>query len=65
MLKLHGVEHQVAIPSTLHVRPDGVDADAELKLRWDDWGFTIPAKVRASLAEEVVVSLVVVATSVR
>jgi polyisoprenoid-binding protein YceI len=63
-LELHGVKKSIDIPVSLHVRPNGVDVDAEFVIRWKDFDLIVPSKYRAKLANDVVISVLVVAEPV-
>jgi polyisoprenoid-binding protein YceI len=63
-LELHGVTRPIEIPATLHVRPNGVDVDAELTIHRKDFGLKFAGKRDALVKDEIVVSLTVVASPV-
>jgi polyisoprenoid-binding protein YceI len=64
-LELHGVTHAIEIPGTIHVRPDGVDVDAEFTLRRRDFDLNFAGARDGLLNDAIVVSLVVVAYPMR
>ena len=63
-LLLRGVRRPVEIPATIHVRPTGVDVDAELTIQRKDFGLVFPGKRDALVKDDIVLSLQVVATAV-
>lgn len=57
ILELHGVQKPLDIPATIHVRPDGVDVDAEVTLSRAAFGLTYQGKAKDLLDDKVVVNL--------
>jgi polyisoprenoid-binding protein YceI len=60
-LELHGITRSIEIPGTLHVRLNGVDVDAEFPVKRHDFGLRFAGKRDASISDEIIVSLTVVA----
>jgi polyisoprenoid-binding protein YceI len=60
-LELHGVRKLIDVPATLHVRPNGVDVDAELSLSLKDFGLGSKSPRAARVEDAVVLQLLVVA----
>jgi len=63
-LELHGVTKSINIPATIHVRPDGVDVDAEFAINRKEFGVVYPGKPDDLIKDEVLLKLQIHANKV-
>jgi polyisoprenoid-binding protein YceI len=62
--ELRGITRPLDIPGTIHVRPDGVDVDAEVVLHRKDFGVAYPAIPTSVIGDEIVIELALYANRV-
>jgi polyisoprenoid-binding protein YceI len=56
-LELKGITRSITIPMTLHLRPNGVDVDAEVAIHRKEFGIVYPGKRDALIKDEVLIEL--------
>jgi polyisoprenoid-binding protein YceI len=64
-LELHGVTRPIEIPGTIHVGPNDVNIDAELRLSRRAFGLILQTSYESAINDDIIISLVITANRLK